>query len=77
MYIGVPSTLPAIVSPVFSVRAMPKSAIFTRPLLVMMTLLGFTSRCQTPCSCAWPSASSNCAPMLAMSAGVNATRCAR
>ena len=50
MYIGVPRTPPAIVRPELSVRAMPKSAILMRPLRVMITFEGFTSRCQTPCS---------------------------
>ena len=77
MYIGVPSTLLAIVMPVLSVRAMPKSAILMRPLLVMMTLDGLTSRCHTPCSWAWPKASTSCTARLATSASVKRTRCDR
>ena len=52
MYPGVPITAPICVRFEESMRAMPKSAIFSRPLVMMIRLAGLMSRCQTPCSCA-------------------------
>ena len=57
MYEGVPSTVPAWVSSEVSVRAMPKSAILTRPSPSMIKLPGLMSRWTTPWLCECASAS--------------------
>ena len=48
--------VPACVMLLLSIRAMPKSAIFTWPSSVIITLAGLMSRCTTPRS--WL----NCSP---------------
>ena len=63
----VPMALAASVSSADSMRAMPKSDTLTLPSCVMIRLDGFTSRCHTPCSCAWCKASSNWPMMLCTS----------
>ena len=69
MYEGEPRTTPVEVragSP--AVEAMPKSVRTPRPSLVTSTLLGFTSRCTTPC--AWADSRA-----LSTSRPISATRC--
>ena len=52
---GVPLTPSPPTSP--ATAAMPKSATSARPVDASIRMLsGFTSRCTTPCECAWPSA---------------------
>jgi hypothetical protein len=50
MYEGVPIMVPAWVRLELSIRATPKSASFTRPSRVIITLAGLISRWITPCS---------------------------
>ena len=52
---------PTSVSVDDSTCAMPKSVTFSRPAALTSRFAGLMSRCTTPCSCAKPSAASNCA----------------
>jgi hypothetical protein len=67
MYIGVPTNAPlSVIDPVPASRAKPKSVIFTPASFShSITLLGLTSRCTTPWSCANCSARATCAPISA------------
>jgi hypothetical protein len=72
-------TAPLLVSRVSSVDcAMPKSVSFTRPLGSTRILLGLTSRCTTPASCAACNAeSSGSASRATLSCGSGPSRATR
>ena len=65
MYGAVPTIVPVSVSREWSaVVASPKSPSFAVPPLVSQMFPGFTSRCTTPCSCAYASAPQRSSAML-------------
>ena len=69
MYAGVPTAMPVAVWNIVtrssaSARAMPKSAIFTRPSTLTSRFSGLRSRCTTPaaCACASPASTLSSTP---------------
>ncbi len=63
-YPGVPRTAPGSVSgSALADFEMPKSVTLMSPDAVTSRLVGFTSRCTTPCACACSSAPAICAPI--------------
>ncbi len=51
MWVGVPTTVPTCVSDDDSMRAIPKSMIFSFGPGVIIRFAGLMSRCTTPCLC--------------------------